>query len=452
MNDNFQDEWLSAFLDGEATPEERAEVERRLNASPEIRQELEDLTDVSQLLRELPQCQAPEELRSAVLQAAERATLLPPAAPPAKRGWKPAAISLATSAAAVLVLVFVWQGGAPEHATDATIPLAQEQARLEMDFAHTDQVQLGPSEPESTAIALRSSADARESSVAAPAAASSATPAEPTEASGRAVVSRGNARLVFDAEDLNGAHVGDVIQAIDNSGEELTVVKLTVVDRQEGLETLQFLLSKNQIHNDSAAPKNSAIPSTDHIVAVYVESSRTQLAVALEEFMREQQFQTLEVEGPIRIASLHPDSQARIGLSGPSEADGEQPSSPEPSARAARAQEKVVADVATEKTPRADRSQSRPEAAPRKSVASRQKQLLLPAELLESELHKIAMTSRSRLQKGRAADQVALRSAPLHVLFVIVGEKPAGGPSPAPPEPADGTKAPRPLPFRRGAA
>src|SRR5579862_6018772 len=77
MNSKFPDDLLSAFHDGEVTPSEETVVQIRAKASPEARQELQDYERMSQLLRELPRQTAPPEFASAVLQKAERESLIP---------------------------------------------------------------------------------------------------------------------------------------------------------------------------------------------------------------------------------------------------------------------------------------------------------------------------------------------------------------------------------------
>jgi anti-sigma factor RsiW len=77
MSDDISpdDELLSAYLDDELTPEERARVEARLAADPAARQLLDELRSVSQAVRSLPQESLPADLSESVLRRAERAML-----------------------------------------------------------------------------------------------------------------------------------------------------------------------------------------------------------------------------------------------------------------------------------------------------------------------------------------------------------------------------------------
>jgi hypothetical protein len=75
MNDLPQNELLSAYLDGELTAAEQAQVERLLAASPAARQLLDELRAVSTALQSLPQQKLGEDLSGHVLRIAERRML-----------------------------------------------------------------------------------------------------------------------------------------------------------------------------------------------------------------------------------------------------------------------------------------------------------------------------------------------------------------------------------------
>ncbi len=59
---------VSAYLDGEVTPEERREVETRLRQHPDLQQLCEELAQVRRLLQSLPPREMPQELESRILQ------------------------------------------------------------------------------------------------------------------------------------------------------------------------------------------------------------------------------------------------------------------------------------------------------------------------------------------------------------------------------------------------
>jgi len=63
------DELLSAYLDGEVSPEERAAVEQRLEQSPALRETLDELSEVGDLIRGLPRARPPVDLPERVVAA-----------------------------------------------------------------------------------------------------------------------------------------------------------------------------------------------------------------------------------------------------------------------------------------------------------------------------------------------------------------------------------------------
>jgi hypothetical protein len=75
MNDLPQNELLSAYLDGELTAAEQAEVERLLAASPAARQLLDELRALSAAIQALPRQELDEDLGPQVLRVAERRML-----------------------------------------------------------------------------------------------------------------------------------------------------------------------------------------------------------------------------------------------------------------------------------------------------------------------------------------------------------------------------------------
>ncbi len=115
MNDpaeHFDDELLSAYVDGELMGEELALVEQRLADDPQAGQLVEELRALSQEVQSLPQELVGDDLRATILQRAERAMLLgaeeqPTLAPResgSPRRWMWAAMALA---AMLLLTVFL---------------------------------------------------------------------------------------------------------------------------------------------------------------------------------------------------------------------------------------------------------------------------------------------------------------------------------------------------------
>jgi anti-sigma factor RsiW len=73
--ENNDDELLSAYLDNELAPEERARVEERLAGDPAARKLLEELRSVSRAVKDLPPATLGADIRDTVLRRAERAML-----------------------------------------------------------------------------------------------------------------------------------------------------------------------------------------------------------------------------------------------------------------------------------------------------------------------------------------------------------------------------------------
>ena len=71
LSDAFDDELLSAYVDGELDEAQRALVEQRLRDDPRARQLASELQDLSETLRALPREQVGKEFREGVLRHAE---------------------------------------------------------------------------------------------------------------------------------------------------------------------------------------------------------------------------------------------------------------------------------------------------------------------------------------------------------------------------------------------
>lgn len=92
------DEYLSAYLDGELSPEEEAWLEERLVTDPELQQQLESLRQTVALVRDLPQVEPP---RNFLLSPSMVAPPREPRERPVRR-WLAPALSFATAVSALL--------------------------------------------------------------------------------------------------------------------------------------------------------------------------------------------------------------------------------------------------------------------------------------------------------------------------------------------------------------
>ena len=113
------EELLSAYLDGEATPDERALVERRLEESGEWRAVLDEVRSTRELLLALPVREAPTGFWDALLQP----DIAPPVQPEPVR-----TIDAAPSGRAKRVVA--WLAGAAAAAAIAAVVLVPGQSRV----------------------------------------------------------------------------------------------------------------------------------------------------------------------------------------------------------------------------------------------------------------------------------------------------------------------------------
>lgn len=99
---------LSAYLDGELSPERMRAVERLLAESEEARQLLDDLRDVSDQLAALPRRAAPDALTAAMTRQAERRLLLDE--PRSRRRWRTIRLFAQVGASAAVLVACVLVG------------------------------------------------------------------------------------------------------------------------------------------------------------------------------------------------------------------------------------------------------------------------------------------------------------------------------------------------------
>ncbi|MBC8115624.1 MAG: hypothetical protein H7062_14670, partial [Candidatus Saccharimonas sp.] len=110
MNPQVPNELISAYFDGEASPEERAAVESLLDGSTATRRELDEIAQLSALLHSFPRESAPAELMANVQRQTDQIPLVVQAVTPAvparslRREWT-AAISGAIVTAATLFVM-----------------------------------------------------------------------------------------------------------------------------------------------------------------------------------------------------------------------------------------------------------------------------------------------------------------------------------------------------------
>jgi hypothetical protein len=103
------DELLSAYLDRELSPDERAAVDRLLESSPEARDRLRELEGISRFVRRMPRLNLEPDFTDTVLDRLRNESLLrPPVIEPVRRSHRLNWRISGPLAAAAMLLVAVW--------------------------------------------------------------------------------------------------------------------------------------------------------------------------------------------------------------------------------------------------------------------------------------------------------------------------------------------------------
>ena len=284
MNGTPSNERMSAWLDDELPLDERAEVEKLLAESPKLREELNELQRLSGRLKSLPVSQAPAEMQQAVMRSIERETLLA-GDDSAKVARSGRLLRVLTTAAGIAVVVggglwFASNGGQNVAVVD---PVAPEIVTAQQ-----------------TPTTLQANKREQKMSVDLP-----------------------TRQFEINRAKLSEAEIGDIVEAVRQDGESVTIVRLTVVDRHAGLESLRVLLAHEEIPLDGSS---EALPVGDQIgkglVAVFVESKSEQLSRTIEQMAQKLQVETLSVSDALPIAGLDSDLRSELGLVDSGEASG----------------------------------------------------------------------------------------------------------------------------------
>lgn len=281
MNDKSANhlDLISAYHDGELTAAERAEVEQLLASSPEAQAELESYRTLSNLLCDAGRPALETDLTPVIMQMIEQRMLLPatnsqPISETRKgKAWTKWAVAVACAAAAlVMAMRIIPQDAGPD-------PVVAHQ----------------PANHTSDIPSAVPSVDTKQESEPAIAAGNSEKPVF-TPAPQLAA-----ADLPLEViENLKRANPGKIVRFLKQSGKDVTVFHLMVLDIQPGLESLQMILSAQQI---SGPKDHQAQPG---VVAVYVEANQDQLDKVIAELQSEQQkqFVALAVQAPVKAEEV----------------------------------------------------------------------------------------------------------------------------------------------------
>ena len=312
---------LSAYYDREAAPNEEPAAKLLEGTSPEASRELKDYKQLSRLIQELPRVAAPPEFAAAVMQRAERESLIPIDAvasrEPAqsnsesfgpRRRWIVAVASLVTVAASLLVAVFVfnrpWASGPRKE-------VARQEGIAAADFQPVSKESGPPPQGKDSfapSVAAKSSGSSNHSSVLA--------------AREKESLEKGHELALTLPANLKTARVGDVVEALQQDGQQVAVVRLTVVNQVEGLDGVQSLLVRNtsrtlqnadeikrmrqQFPADKSAdvPKAAIPASPGDMICVYAEGSRDEMLGVLQDLQTESHIQAAELTNTISVSTL----------------------------------------------------------------------------------------------------------------------------------------------------
>lgn len=286
MNDKSINSLISAYHDGELTAAERTEVERLLQSSPEARAELEAYRRVSQVLREACRAKLNADLTPSVMQAVKRLPARPTTAPQKSSSlpaWTRWAAMVAVAASLIVAVTITWRPGQPnqniakQQPTNVTTPLPEKVTKTQ---------------PTDVNVADNGRA------------------VNNTIAENRTVNNKTAPQLVqldpkdipLDViEDLKKAPPAKIVRFLKRSGDDVAVFHLMVLDTKPGLDSLQMILSAQQI----TGPKGQAGPSG--VMAVYVEAKQDQLDKVIAELQSEsqKQFVALAVQQqPVKVEDI----------------------------------------------------------------------------------------------------------------------------------------------------
>ncbi len=376
---------LSAYLDGELTSEEIALVESHLESSEESRRRLDELRTLSEYLVAIQPESAPEALRGTL-------DTPQPTSPPATGTYRGRWI-----AAAVAVVALVMVATIPQMSFRSPVPTGTEGENV---------AALQDSTPQQTKAWLSES---------------NRPSAESEDA--------GGPELVFNKAP-DKAEVGQILSAIDTSDGQAVVVRLTVVDVKQGLDSLRLLLQKHQIaaadtlaaDRDGARDKQVAgleSAKGGQLVSVVVRASSNQVSEAMATLRREVASE-MELAGVLQVAALETAPGGRRALNQLQTYDGT-------TRRQFGSARKLRGQPAAGRAAR----KVRPEASPGANsgtqpvLASAQVRLDLPPDLMRR-----VNKARSEPKSSVASKESGERQ--VQVVFVLVGE-----PQPASPAESD---------------
>jgi len=309
---------LSAYFDREAAPSEETAAKSLVKGSPEAAREIREYGRLSRTLQGLPRVVAPTEFAAAVMQRAERESLIPldsvasrPLVKPLgvggflRRQWTLVVASSISLVAGLLIAIMIWP-----HGFDAgpSRPISGNFAAAPRDEFRRETTASGESR-----IAPKAAPTVNAPMLAKGGVAALAAKQSPPKSRESALMLPAN---------LKTAKVGDVVEALQQDGQQVAVVRLTVVNQVEGLDGVQSLLVRNtsrtlqnveeikRLRQQFGAGKSAEVPKSavpqapGDLICVYVEGSREEMLGVLSDLQNESHFPAAELTNTISFTAL----------------------------------------------------------------------------------------------------------------------------------------------------
>jgi anti-sigma factor RsiW len=299
MSENPSHDWISAYADGELSPSEKARVEEELRHSAEATRELAEIRMLSGLLAEPVSVEVPPDFSARVMRQAEQESLIgkapePVAGAPRRSRRFARFVAAGTSVAGLaLALLLLSTGSHPNQRADNSTRIAAP-----MMSAHTNDASgnrsLDESVTDSRQLAAARFHESMDREV-------------NSDELQMADLQLGLTPILISPIDLKAtAEIGDVIQALSLNADQVAVVELTVVDRQQGIDSLQFILSGLSIREDSSVTRSNGRTRDAGLYAVFVEADSARMESALAKLKADMDFATIEVSTTVPASDLEP--------------------------------------------------------------------------------------------------------------------------------------------------
>jgi hypothetical protein len=292
----FDDELLSAYLDGELSAEERARVEEHLAANPQAQKLLDELRGVSQALRALPPAKLGVDLSGAIVRQAERAakdearTAAGGASEAAwsmpigrsKRSWFWAGAALAAG----LMLMFFERGANERGDLPNQVAVADRDMARE-PMGHTELRALPPQLAESRAVPKEEQAvDLFADAPAAPATTDFRTNDAKGPAPAVVGLERGREMAAVDASQKLKLGVGAEALADDMAG-DMVVVHVNTTPEAMRKRAFDAVLVKNSIEPERPATVAASNTPPSEVDVVLVEAAPFQILGCMDELKKD---------------------------------------------------------------------------------------------------------------------------------------------------------------------